>query len=87
LNEEPCIFVDPTYKVFILFYVDDLQVLYYKDDEALATKFIREIERAYKLRDIKDVKWFLGVRVIRDRAAKKLWLVYDTYIEKISKRF
>jgi hypothetical protein len=31
-------------------------VLYYKDDEALATKFIREIEQAYKLRDIKDVK-------------------------------
>jgi hypothetical protein len=62
-------------------------VLYYKDDEALATKFIGEIERAYKLRDIKDVKWFLGVCVIRDRVAKKLWLVYDTYIEKILKRF
>jgi hypothetical protein len=25
--------------------------------------------------------------VIRDRAVKKLWLVYNTYIEKITKRF
>jgi hypothetical protein len=33
------------------------------------------------------VKWFLGVRVVRDRAAKKLWLVHDTYIEKITRRF
>jgi Reverse transcriptase (RNA-dependent DNA polymerase) len=56
LNKEPCIFVDPTYRVFILFYIDNLQVLYYKDDEVLTTKFIKEIERAYKLRDIKDVK-------------------------------
>jgi len=39
------------------------------------------------LRPLGDVKWFLKVRVIRDRAAKKLWLVYDTYIEKITKRF
>jgi hypothetical protein len=27
------------------------------------------------------------VRVVRDRAARKLWLVYNTYIEKITKRF
>ena len=27
------------------------------------------------------------MRVVRDRAARKLWLVYDTYIEKITKRF
>jgi hypothetical protein len=33
------------------------------------------------------VKWFLGVRVVRDRAARKLWLVHDTYIEKIARRF
>jgi hypothetical protein len=25
--------------------------------------------------------------VIRDRAIRKLWLVHDTYIEKITKRF
>jgi len=39
------------------------------------------------LRLLGDVKWFLGVRVIRDRAIRKLWLVHDTYIEKITKRF
>jgi hypothetical protein len=53
--------VDPTYKVYILFYVDNLQVMYYKDDEALATKIVGEIEQTYKLRDMKDVKWFLRV--------------------------
>jgi hypothetical protein len=35
-KEEPCIYIDPAYKVFILFYIDDIQVIYHKSDEALA---------------------------------------------------
>ena len=64
LNKELCIFVNPTYKVYILFYINDLQVIYYKDNKVLAIKIISEIEQTYKLRDIKDIKWFLKVRVI-----------------------
>jgi hypothetical protein len=62
-------------------------VLYYKDDEAHGIKVINGIKAAYELYPIGDVKWFLGVRVIRDRVGKKLWLAHDTYIEKIAKRF
>lgn len=87
LKEEVCIFVHPSHKVLVMFYVDDVQVLYYKDDEYLATKIIDSIKGAYELRDIGDVNWFLGVRVIRDRAARRIWLVHDTYIEKIAKKF
>ena len=45
------------------------------------------LHQAYDLKPYGDVKWFLGIRVVRDRAARKLWLVHDTYIEKITKRF
>jgi hypothetical protein len=34
-----------------------------------------------------DIKWFLGVRVIRDRVIKKLWLAHDIYIEKMAIKF
>jgi hypothetical protein len=87
LKEETCIFVDAQYKVFVMFYVDDVQVLYHKDNELHATQIIKAIKGAYELRDMGDVGWFLGVRVIRDRAARKIWLVHDTYIEKITKKF
>jgi hypothetical protein len=87
LKEEACIFIDAQHKVFVLFYVDDVQVLYHKDDELHAIKIIKEMKAAYELRDMGDVEWFLGVRVIRDRAARKIWLVHDTYIEKITKKF
>lgn len=31
--------------------------------------------------------WFLGIRVIRDRSNRKLWLLQDSYINKIANRF
>jgi len=34
-----------------------------------------------------DLEWFLGVRIIRDRTARKLWLVYDSYIERMAAKF
>jgi hypothetical protein len=31
-----------------------------------------------------EVGWFLGVRVLRDRPNKKLWLYQDSYIKHLS---
>jgi hypothetical protein len=87
LKEEACIFVNVKYKVFIMFYISDIQVLYYKNDEFHVIKIVKSIKEAYELRDMRDMAWFLRVRVIRDRAAWKIWLVYNTYIKKITKRF
>ena len=39
------------------------------------------------MREMGELKWFLGIRVIRDRPARKIWLCQDSYIEKIYKRF
>jgi hypothetical protein len=64
--------VDVDHKVFIIFYIDDFQVLYYKDNEARTKSIIAQIKEVYKLHDIRDIEWFLGVRVIRDRKARKL---------------
>jgi hypothetical protein len=61
--------------------------MYYRDDIKLAKAITKGLYQVYKLRPLGDVKWFLGVRVVRDRAARKLWLVYNTYIEKIARRF
>ena len=36
---------------------------------------------------LREYKWFLSIKVIRDRAAKKLYLLYNTYIKKIAKKF
>jgi hypothetical protein len=64
--------VDVDYKVFVIFYMDNFQVLYYKDNEACAKSIIARIKEVYELHDIRDIEWFLGVRVIRDYKARKL---------------
>jgi hypothetical protein len=44
-----------------MFYINDVQVLYYKDDKLHVTQIIKTIKGVYKLHDIGDIKWFLGV--------------------------
>jgi hypothetical protein len=39
------------------------------------------------MRALEELEWFLGIRVIRDRDARKLWLCQDSYIVKITAKF
>ena len=48
---------------------------------------MQELYKAYKLYDIKKFEYFLSIRVLRDRLARKITLVYNTYIKKIAKKF
>ena len=84
-SEEPCVFT--TDKCLILFYVDDILVLYRKQDEESVEQLFAKLEAKYEMRSEGDVKWFLGIRVIRDRKRRRLWLCQDSYIEKITQKF
>ena len=39
------------------------------------------------MNDLGELQWFLGIRILRDRASRKLWLCQDSYIEKIASSF
>ena len=41
----------------------------------------------FKLREMEDLKWFLGIRVLRDRVHHKIWLCQDSYISKVARTF
>ncbi len=41
----------------------------------------------YEVEDHGLVIWFLGVRVIRDRANRTITLAHDAYINKIASKF
>ena len=36
---------------------------------------------------MEDLDWFLGIRVIWDRPARRLWLSQDAYIDKLITKF
>ena len=39
------------------------------------------------MKDIGDLNWFLGIRVVRDRTQRKLWLCQDSYISRVATTF
>jgi IS30 family transposase len=85
IPEEPCLFTND-YAV-ILFFVDDIVALYRKEHRHRIMELKEAILRQYRMRDLGEISWFLGIRVIRDRKAQKLWLCQDSYIGKIAHRY
>ena len=83
---EPCLFTDYIGLV-LFFYVDDIVGLctlnYEKDLEALIDK----IKQRFRMKDLGQLEWFLGVRVLRDRDAGKVWLCQDSYINKLATEY
>jgi hypothetical protein len=82
-----CLFKHATETVFIFFYVDDILQLGFKKNIDLMTKLKDNLCKKYEMKDMGEAKWFLNVRITRDRQASKLWLTHDTYIDKIVQKF
>jgi hypothetical protein len=86
-KEEPCLFFDKERRIVVLFYVDDILVMYHKDDAKKGTEMIAAIKSAYEVDDRGAAEWFLGIRIVRDRKLRTISLVHDSYIEKITAKF
>jgi hypothetical protein len=86
-KEEPCLFFNEARRVLILFYVDDILILFAKTHRSEATELLRKIKKTYKIDDKGEVNWFLGVRVVRNRSAGTVSLLHDTYLDKVAQKF
>ncbi|KAI2478966.1 Pol protein [Pyrenophora tritici-repentis] len=50
-------------------------------------QFDQQLRAAYDVRFLGELKWFLGIRVIRDRGQKKIWLMQDSFIDKVAAKY
>jgi len=85
VGEDLCLFTNDYLVVF--FYVDDIVLLSRTKDLQKLEQFRETLMNQYEMRDYGELSWFLGIRVIRDRPNRKLWLCQDSYISKIAKTF
>jgi hypothetical protein len=46
-----------------------------------------QLTKEYELRKLGEAKHFLRIRILRDRTERKLWLIQDSYIDKLGERF
>ncbi|CAI7894164.1 unnamed protein product [Closterium sp. NIES-53] len=66
-------------------YVDDLLVA--SSSTAMLKELKELLEAAFELREISLVQKYLGLEIVRDRPARKLWLHQQGYANKLRKRF
>ena len=80
--QEPCVAINGGVVVF--YYVDDIVFAYRKQDKPLVDKAIEGLKKQFNMTDCGELKWFLGIHVLRDRQRRCLWLSQSSYIEKIA---
>jgi hypothetical protein len=81
----PCLWMNN--RVILFFYVDDIIILYHPDNQEDFEKLEQQLVKLYNLRQIGDIKWFLGIRVERVLASRQLYLVQDAFINKVCTEF
>ncbi|KAM4061869.1 reverse transcriptase (RNA-dependent DNA polymerase) [Hirsutella rhossiliensis] len=80
--QEPCVMMKGAVTVF--FYVDDIIWAFRKEDEGVVEEATRGLQKKISLTRLGEPRWFLGIRILRDRQRKTLWLTQDAYIDKIA---
>jgi hypothetical protein len=83
--EAECLYVSN--KLIVFFYVDDIAILSRPSDYDEYVNFRTKLLEFYEMRDLGALKWFLGIRLIRDRTMRKIWLCQDSYIDKVARNF
>jgi hypothetical protein len=81
----PCLWMNE--RIILFFYVDDIIMLYHPDYQDEFEKLEQQLVKLYNLRQIGDVKWFLGIRVERLLASCQLYLLQDAFINKVCTEF
>ena len=83
--ETNCLFVNDW--LILIFYVDDILTAYASKHQNQMDMFESRLFNKYELRALGEAEHFLGIRIVRDRAQRKLWLIQDSYIDKMAGKF
>ena len=85
IPQEPCVMLKEG--VIVFFYVDDIVFCYRKRDTSIVETVKKALAEKIELNFLGELKWFLGVHVLRNRQSKRLWLSQKAYIDKLATKF
>jgi len=80
-----CLFTSD--RLIVFFYVDDIVVLVHPLNIATYKSFKQQLLGTYDIRELGELSWFLGIRVIRDEATHTIWMIQDSFIDKVANKF
>ena len=71
--------------VILLLYVDDMLIV--GQDVGVIGNLKKDLFKSFDMKDLGPKRQILGMEILRDKKAKKLWLSQEKYIERILERF
>ena len=71
--------------IILLCYVDDMLVV--SRNISRINNLKKQLNKSFSMKDLGSAKQILGMKIDRDRSAKKLWLSQEKYIEKVLQKF
>lgn len=83
--ETSCLFKNDW--LIVMIYVDDLLLMYHSRYKERFLELQDRLLALYEFRVMGDASHFIGIRILRNREDRKLWLIQDSYIDKISEKF
>jgi hypothetical protein len=84
---DECLFIkqDADGLLIVVIYVDDIIIA--SNNKIAKTKLKEELCKRFKMKDLGELEWFLGLRITRDRQRKTITLDQQVYIEKVISHF
>jgi hypothetical protein len=73
--------------LIIFFYVDDIVILVHLSKLVQHKEFKDKLFNQYELRSIEQLNWFLGIRVVCDISQYSIWLIQDSFIDKVTAKY
>jgi hypothetical protein len=58
--------------LIMFFFVNNIVIINHKKDQAFVIKFAKKLLIIYPLIAKNEIKWFLGIKITRDRTARKI---------------
>ena len=70
--------------IVLLLYVDDMLII--GQNVCRINNLKKQLNKSFTMKDLGPAKQILGMKIIRDRGIKKLWLSQEKYIDKVLQR-
>jgi hypothetical protein len=58
--------------IIVFFYINNIAILNRKENKIITKEFKTDLYQRYKLKDKEELKWFLKLRIVCDREARKI---------------
>ena len=71
--------------IILLLYVDDMLIV--GKNVSMIDRLKEQLGKSFAMKDMGAAKQILGIRIIRDRKEKKLWLSQEHYIKRVLQKF